>query len=137
MSYGIPAGRIRLDEQAPKAYTAMYRLEQSIELDNGLRLLIKIRALQIIGCAFCIDVHWKDARAADESEERLYSLDAWRESSLYSQRERAALGLCEAITLVAAGHVPNGVWKRASAAFSKQELSNWCSRSPRSTHGTV
>jgi len=113
---------LQLDEQSPKPYAAMYRLEQSIELDHGLRNLVKVRASQINGCAFCIDMHWKDARAAGESEARLYSLDAWCDSPLYSERERAALGLCVAITLPTDGHVPDGVWERASAAFSEQEL---------------
>jgi AhpD family alkylhydroperoxidase len=122
MSKSILAGRLRLDEQAPKPYAAMYRLEQSIELDHGLRNLVKLRASQINGCAFCIDMHGKDARAAGESEERLYSLDAWRESPLYSERERAALGLCEAVTLVTDGHVPDEVWVRASCAFPEREL---------------
>ncbi len=68
-------------------------------------------------------MHWKDARAAGESEERLYTLDAWRESPLYSERERAALALCEAITLISDGQVPDKVWERARAAFDEHELS--------------
>jgi AhpD family alkylhydroperoxidase len=89
-----------------------------------LRELIRVRASQINGCAFCIDMHWKDARAAGESEERLYSLAAWRESPLYSDRERAALELCEAITLVADTHVPDDVWEQAAAEFDGGELAN-------------
>lgn len=69
------------------------------------------------GCAFCVDMHWKDARAAGETEERLYSLAAWRESPLYTERERAALALCEAMTLITDGHVADEVWERARAAF--------------------
>jgi AhpD family alkylhydroperoxidase len=118
----IPAGRMQLLEQAPKPAAAMFRLEASIDLDRPLRDLVKVRASQINGCAFCIDMHWKDARAAGEAEERLYALDAWRESPLYSDRERAALELCEAMTLVAAGHVPDEVWDRARAAFEEAEL---------------
>jgi AhpD family alkylhydroperoxidase len=118
----IPAGRMQLLEQAPKPAAAMFRLEASIDLDHPLRDLVKVRASQINGCAFCIDMHWKDARAAGETEERLYALDAWRESPLYSDRERAALELCEAMTLVAAGHVPDEVWDRARAAFEEAEL---------------
>jgi AhpD family alkylhydroperoxidase len=118
----IPAGRMQLLEQAPKPAAAMFRLEASIDLDRPLRDLVKVRASQINGCAFCIDMHWKDARAAGETEERLYALDAWRESPLYSDRERAALELCEAMTLVAAGHVPDEVWDRARAAFEEAEL---------------
>jgi AhpD family alkylhydroperoxidase len=122
MSKPIPAGRMQLLEQAPKPSAAMYRLEGSIELDPGLCDLVKLRASQINGCAFCIDMHWKDARAAGESEERLYSLDAWRESPLYSTRERAALELCEAMTLIAHGHVPDEVWERARSAFEEEQL---------------
>ncbi len=94
----IPAGRLQLTDEAPRQYAAMYRFERSIELGRPLGDLVALRASQINGCAFCIDMHWKDARAGGESEERLYSLAAWRESRLYSERERAALALCEAMT---------------------------------------
>jgi AhpD family alkylhydroperoxidase len=118
----IPAGRIQLDDVAPKQVAAMLRLEASIGLDPSLRELVKVRSSQINGCVVCIDMHWKEARAAGESEDRLYSLNAWRESPLYSERERAALALCEAMTLVADGHVPDDAWERARAAFSEAEL---------------
>ena len=118
----IPAGRLSLSENAPSALAAMLRLERSITLDRRLHDLVSLRASQINGCAFCLDMHWKDARAAGESEERLYSLDAWRESPLYTERERAALDLCEAMTLVADTHVPDDVWERARAAFDDEEL---------------
>ena len=81
-----------------------------------------MRASQLNGCAFCIDMHWQDARAAGEREDRLYALDAWRESPLFSPRERAALELCEAVTLVSETHVPDDVWERAAAAFESDEL---------------
>src|SRR3954447_17169075 len=100
----------------------MARLDAAIELDRGLRELIKLRVSQLNGCAFCIDKHWKDARAAGESEARLYLLDAWPESPGYTERERAALALCEALTFVADGHVPDAVWERARGAFSDGEL---------------
>src|SRR5215207_5775531 len=90
MSPTIPAQPLQLSELAPRQFAAMYRLQGSIELDRGLGDLVKLRASQINGCAFCIDMHWKDARAVGETEERLYSLDAWRESPLYGERERAA-----------------------------------------------
>src|SRR4051794_27054546 len=106
MAMQIPAERLRLAEHAPGPYAAMARLDAAIELDRGLRELIKLRASQLNGCAFCIDKHWKDARAAGESEARLYLLDAWPESPGYTERERAALALCEALTFVADGHVP-------------------------------
>jgi AhpD family alkylhydroperoxidase len=101
----------------------MSRLSRSVELDQGLRGLIDIRASQINGCAFCLDMHWKDARAAGETEERLYMLSAWRESPLYSERERAALELCEAMTEIARGGVPDDVWERAAGVFTAEELS--------------
>src|SRR3954452_14591226 len=122
MSTRIPAQRLQLNQVAPRQYAAMFRLDSSIELDKQLRELVKVRASQINGCAFCIDMHWKDARASGESEARLYSLAAWRESPLYDERERAALELCEAMTLVVDGHVPDGVWERARSSFAEDEL---------------
>jgi AhpD family alkylhydroperoxidase len=122
MSSTFPADRIQLIDVARQQLTAMFRLERSIELDARLANLVRVRGSQVNGCAFCIDMHWKDARAAGESEERLYSLDAWRESPLYEEQERAALELTEAMTLVADGHVPDVVWNRASAAFGEDEL---------------
>jgi AhpD family alkylhydroperoxidase len=120
MTEAFPAGRMQLPKAAPRQYAAMSRLEGSIELEPRLRDLIRLRASQLNGCAFCIDMHWKDARAAGESEERLYSLDAWRESPLYSERERAGLALCEAVTLVSASQVPDDVWDRAHAALGEE-----------------
>jgi len=122
MTPTIPAHRLQLADVAPRQYGAMFRFSSSVELDHDLRLLIEIRASQINGCAFCLDMHWKDARAAGESEERLYMLGAWRESPLYSERERAALGLCEAMTEIAGHGVPDDVWERAAAAFGDDEL---------------
>jgi AhpD family alkylhydroperoxidase len=114
--------RIALTERASRPVNAMVRLEAVIELDRQVRHLVQVRASQINGCAFCIDLHWKDARAAGESEERLYSLGAWRESPLYDERERAALELCEAVTLVADSHVPDDVWEPAANQFDQEEL---------------
>jgi AhpD family alkylhydroperoxidase len=108
----------------PQAWAAMMRLERVIVLDRRLHELLNVRASQINGCAFCIDMHWKDARANGESEERLYSLSAWPESPLYSDRERAALALCEAITLVSETHIPDAVWDAAAACFAPAELAN-------------
>lgn len=122
MNATFPAHRIELAQEATRPYAAMMRLEAAIELDPRLRDLVRVRASQINGCAFCVDMHWKDARAAGEREERLYSLDAWRESPLYSERERAALDLCEAVTLVADTHVPDDVWDAAAAHFDRDEL---------------
>jgi AhpD family alkylhydroperoxidase len=122
MSKTIPARRLQLTEEAPRQYAAMYRLERLIELERPLSDLVALRASQINGCGFCIDMHWKDARAGGETEERLYSLAAWRESPLYSERERAALALCEAMTLISSSHVPDDVWEPARAAFKAEEL---------------
>jgi AhpD family alkylhydroperoxidase len=124
MSATLRARRIAMDEMAPRLFAAMIRLEDAIELDERVRELVRVRASQINGCAFCIDMHWKDARAAGEREDRLYSLDAWRESPLYSDRERAALELCEAITLISQSHVPDGVWDAAAAEFEPRELAH-------------
>lgn len=122
MTPTIPAHRLQLDEIAPRQYGAMYRFSSSVELDHTLRALIELRASQINGCAFCLDMHWKDAVAAGETEERLYMLNAWRESPLYTEQERAALALCEAMTEIAGRGVPDDVWERAAAAFSDEEL---------------
>jgi AhpD family alkylhydroperoxidase len=124
MSATLRAQRIAMDEKAPRLLAAMIRLEDAIELDGALRGLMTVRASQINGCAFCIDMHWKEARAAGESEERLYSLDAWHDSPLYDERERTALALCEAITLIADSHVPDEVWDPAAAQFEPAELTH-------------
>ena len=122
MRPAIPADRIQLDAVATKQAAGLVRFMRSIELDERLRTLVSTRASQINGCAFCLDMHWKDALAAGESKERMYSLDAWRESPLYEERERAALELTEAMTLVADGHVRDDVWNCARAAFDEDEL---------------
>ena len=96
------------------------RFVRTCGLEHNLLELIKLRASQINGCAFCIDMHWKDARAAGETEERLYALDAWRESPLYDERERAALELCEAMTLITEGQVPDEVWEPASEVLGDE-----------------
>jgi AhpD family alkylhydroperoxidase len=98
----------------------MYTRESSIEAP--LRELVKMRASQINGCAYCLDMHSKDARAAGETEQRLYVLPAWEEAPFYTERERAALAWTEAVTLVADGHVPDEVFERARAQFSEEEL---------------
>jgi AhpD family alkylhydroperoxidase len=99
------------------------QLAQS-SIDHRLRHLIKLRVSQINGCAFCIDMHWKDARAAGESEQRLYALDAWEESPFYSDRERAALGWAEAVTNLHDGHVPDAAYDQVRSTFSEQEVSD-------------
>lgn len=90
-------------------------------LEENLMELVKIRASQINGCAFCLHMHTRDARARGETEERLYLLDAWRESPLYSERERAALGWTEALTLVSETHAPDDVYLALQAQFTEEE----------------
>jgi AhpD family alkylhydroperoxidase len=87
-----------------------------------LRELVKVRASQINGCAYCIDMHWKDARAAGESEQRLYGLAAWREAPYYSERERAALAWTEELILIAEHHVSDELYEHTRWQFSEQEL---------------
>jgi AhpD family alkylhydroperoxidase len=118
----IHAKRIQIGEPVMKPLAAMVRLDQALEIEPRLHNLVNVRASQINGCAFCLDMHWKEARAQGETEERLYALDTWRESPLYEDRERAALELCEAMTLIGDGHVPDSVWDRAAKLFDEKEL---------------
>jgi len=93
-------------------------------IEENILHLIKLRASQINGCAFCLDMHWKDLRAIGESEERLYSLDAWRECELYNERERAALAWCEALTKITEGHVPDAVYDALIQVFNEKEVAD-------------
>jgi len=114
-------------EAAPAAYKAMLSLEQYVRgsgLDGKLLELVKVRASQINGCAYCLDMHTKDARAHGETEQRLYGLSAWREAPYYSDRERAALEWTEAVTRLGAEGVPDDVFATAHAAFSDVDLVN-------------
>jgi AhpD family alkylhydroperoxidase len=90
-------------------------------LEESLLHLVRLRASQINGCAYCIDMHWKDLRALGENEQRLYSLDAWRESPYYTDRERAALAWIEAVTLIG-DHVPDSIYEEARAVLSEKDL---------------
>ncbi len=117
--------RIDPRKAAPEVYRAMFALESAVKatgLESNLLDLVKLRASQINGCAYCIDMHSKDLRAEGESEERLYLLDAWREAPFYSDRERAALAWTEALTLVAQSHVPDEVYEQARQQFTDDEL---------------
>ena len=96
--------------------------ETSKSLDHTLFELVKIRASQINGCAYCIDMHTKDARAAGETEQRIYALDAWREAPFFSERERAALEWTEAVTRIGDTHVPDDVFDRTRQQFEEAEL---------------
>jgi AhpD family alkylhydroperoxidase len=103
---------------------ALDRYLQHSAIERSLLLLVQLRASQINGCAYCLDMHWKDLRAAGENEQRLYSLDAWRECPYYSERERAALAWTEAVTLVADGHVPDAVYEEVRVHFGDNELAD-------------
>lgn len=118
----IPARRLQLSEVAKQQYAAMSRFSSSVELDHTLRALVDIRASQLNGCAFCLDMHWKDARAAGETEERLAMIPAWDESPLFDDRECAALALTEAMTLISDNHVPDELWEDISEHFDEHEL---------------
>ena len=112
---------------APDAYKAMINLEtylQGCGLEGGLLHLIKMRVSQINGCAFCLDMHSKDLRANGETEQRIYTLDAWRECPWYTDRERAALAWAEALTLITQGHVPDAVYDEARQHFNEKELTD-------------
>jgi len=117
--------RIDYDKVAPGAFRAMLGLEKYLHgcgLETSLLHLIKMRASQINGCAYCLDMHSKDARAEGETEQRLYLLDAWREAPFYTERERAAFAWTEALTLISENHVPDEVYNHARQHFSEQEL---------------
>lgn len=119
--------RFDYDKAAPGVYKAMMGLEKYLHtcgLEESLLHLVKLRASQINGCAYCLDMHWKDLRAIGEKEQRLYSLDAWRECPYYTERERAALAWTEAVTLITAGHVPDAIHEQARASFTEKELAD-------------
>jgi AhpD family alkylhydroperoxidase len=119
--------RMDLRKASPEGAAAMGALHAFVHkcgLERRLLELVKLRASQINGCAHCIDMHAKELRADGESEQRLYLLDAWRESPLYSDRERAALAWTEALTLVTQGHVGDDVYEIARAQFDERELAN-------------
>ncbi|GCE07581.1 carboxymuconolactone decarboxylase family protein [Dictyobacter aurantiacus] len=119
--------RLRYALAAPEARKAMFQLQEYVNtcgLESSLIHLVDMRASQINGCAFCLDMHAKDARAEGESEQRLYLLSAWREAPFYSERERAALEWTEAVTLVAEDHIPDEVYERVRPHFTDKELAN-------------
>lgn len=119
--------RLNYATAAPGVYDAMDALDQYLQgcgLEESLLHLVRLRASQINGCAYCLDMHWKDLRALDETEQRLYSLSAWAECPYYTERERAALAWTESVTLVADGQVPDGVYDRVRSHFSEKELAD-------------
>ncbi|HYM54378.1 MAG TPA: carboxymuconolactone decarboxylase family protein [Solirubrobacteraceae bacterium] len=115
-------GRVSLVEEARGAYRAMAAFDRSIEFDSALRELVKIRASQLNGCAYCIDMHTRAARKAGESEQRLYALAAWRASPLFTPRERAALEMTDAITRIGERGVPDDLYERAAAELAPGEI---------------
>ena len=119
--------RLNYRQAGQGAYHAMLGLEEYIRksgLEESLLHLIRMHASQINGCAYCLDMHWKDARASGETEQRLYSLDAWREAPYYTERERAALAWTDAVTLVREGHVSDEVYEDVRPHFNEKELSD-------------
>ncbi len=120
--------RIDMMKVAPGAVKALYGEVEYLEkcgLDRKMLYLVVLRSSQINGCAFCIDMHWKDAIAEGDVPQRLYMLDAWRDwPEGYTDRERAALAWTEAVTLVAETHVPDAVYREAREQFSEAELAN-------------
>jgi AhpD family alkylhydroperoxidase len=119
--------RIDYLKSARGVYEAMLGLEKYLHqsgLEEPLLNLIKLRASQINGCAYCIDMHWKDLRALGESEQRLYGLDAWEEAPYYTDRERAALAWTEAVTNIRDGHAPDEVYEKARTLFTEKELAD-------------
>ena len=129
MSTETITARLDFDAIVPGFYRAMAALDRaaakeldSAGLDPRLRELVRIRASQLNGCAYCIDMHSKDARAAGETEQRLYALPAWRETPFFTSRERAALAFTESVTLLASTHVPEGDYEAVAKEFGPAEI---------------
>jgi AhpD family alkylhydroperoxidase len=121
--------RLDFDTHAPAFSRAMGRLDRAateeldkVDFDPRLRELVRIRASQLNGCAYCIDMHTKDARAIGETEQRLYALPAWKETPFFTERERAALAFAEAVTLVAEDHVPSESYEAVAEHFTPDEI---------------
>ncbi|AYV32531.1 carboxymuconolactone decarboxylase family protein [Streptomyces sp. CJ_13] len=121
--------RLDLNTHSARTYSAMHRLATTAAqaatdagLEGPLVELVRIRASQINGCAFCIDMHTIDARSAGEAEQRLYALNAWEEAPFFTERERAALEFTESVTLVHDGHVPDDVYERTVKVFGEEQL---------------
>ena len=117
--------RIAYNKYSPNALHAMFALEKHLKsstIEEKLLHLIKLRASQINGCAYCIDTHSKDARAGGDTEMRLYALNAWRETPFFTPRERAALAWTESLTLISENHAPDEIYDATLKEFSEQEL---------------
>ena len=119
--------RLNYVKASPEGFKAMRQLQAHVDdcgLEHPLLELVKMRASQINGCAYCLDMHSKDARAAGETEQRLYVLNAWREAPFYSDRERAALAWTEALTKISKGPVSDELYAEARKQFSEKELTD-------------
>jgi AhpD family alkylhydroperoxidase len=119
--------RLNYENLSKHGLQLMYQMEAYLKhsgLEPALMELIKMRVSQLNGCAFCLDMHSKDARAAGETEQRLYGLNAWREAPYYTERERAALTWAEALTNIQQGHVPDAVYEEVKNHFSDEEIAN-------------
>ncbi len=117
--------RIDYRQVAPAAVSAMHEVQRYVDhcsLEKKLLELVKLRASQINGCAYCVDMHSKDARALGETEQRLYAVSVWREAPFFSERERAALAWAEAVTLISQSGAPDDVYQFARTQFSEREL---------------
>ena len=129
MSHSDAITRVSLKRITPDVSTAMGALHgaavsaaREAKIEPELLELLRIRASQINGCAFCLDMHTKDARAQGETEQRIYALSAWRETPFFTERERAALALTEAVTLVHDGRVPDAVYAEAAEVFDEEQI---------------
>lgn len=119
--------RINYQQSAPGAVHALLNVENYVRqsgLEKPLLELVRLRASQINGCAYCVDMHTKDARAAGESEQRLYAVSVWRDTPFFTERERAALAWTEAVTQVSESHVPDDIYQLARQQFNEKELVN-------------
>jgi AhpD family alkylhydroperoxidase len=123
------AVRLDYEKVAAGVYGAISRLDGATTklaneagIEPALRELIRIRASQLNGCAYCVDMHTKDARKGGESEQRVYAVPVWRETPFFSERERAALAFTEVVTLMADTHVPSAAWEAAATVFDEQEM---------------
>ncbi len=117
--------RVDYAKGAPGAVTAMRGLETYVRqcgLEGSLLELVRLRASQINGCAYCVDMHTKDARAEGETEQRLYAVATWEETPFFTERERVALAWTEAVTLIGHGHVPDDIYEQARRSFGEKEL---------------
>lgn len=113
-----------VEPEGYRAITALQRHINNCGLEHSLLELVKIRASQLNGCAFCIDMHTKDARLGGETEQRIYALSAWRETPFFTDRERAALGWTEAVTFIGESHVPDDLYQLVRQQFTEKEMVN-------------